>query len=108
MISCPSCGEDDDLRGAREDGIIAVVCGACGHRWERHLDPRCPTCGGTDLLAVSKAIVEKARGTQLSVVATTEAHLCRACDRDLVAELEHRPGGRLVMPDELPTVSRDD
>lgn len=108
MISCPACSEEDDLRGERDGERITVTCGACDHRWERDLRARCPTCGGDDLLAVSNAVVEKSRGTQLSVVATTDAHLCRQCDAETIASLQAQPGGRLLMPEELPTESDRD
>jgi len=103
VISCPKCGEDDRLSGRRVDGVITVTCGACGHTWERSTAPACPTCGGADLLAVEKAVVERSRGTQRSVVGTVPGYLCRACDADGIDRLAEHPGNRLVMPDELPT-----
>jgi hypothetical protein len=53
--------------------------------------------------AVPLAIVEKGRGTQLSVVGTRIVHLCSCCD---VAALDryHRNRPNPLMPDELPTV----
>lgn len=108
MIECPECGETDDLRGERQDDVIGVTCGACGHAWTRDLNPRCPTCGGDDLLPITRAVVERSRGTQLSVTATANDHLCRSCDAEAVAVLAARPGsGRLVMPGDLPTSSGD-
>jgi hypothetical protein len=59
---------------------------------------RCPTCGGEDLLDRPKAVVERSRGTQLSVVGYTTVFLCRACDAATLAQ------SGAVMPGELPTV----
>lgn len=102
-LSCPGCGEVDDLAGVRHEGRITVTCGACGSSWERDLSPRCPECGGDDLQDVPLAIVEKARGTQLSVVGTRTVHLCSVCDADdLVRYHRNRPNP--LMPDELPTI----
>lgn len=101
-IVCPSCGETEDLRGSRGEGAIAMSCDRCGHRWERNLAPTCPTCGGTDMRTVPLAILEKGRGTQLSVVGTRPVHLCVDCDRDTLERWQrNRPNP--LMPDELPT-----
>lgn len=46
--------------------------------------------------------MERARGTQLSVVSWTTIGLCRVCDADeLVRTIEH---GGAVLPEEVPTV----
>jgi hypothetical protein len=63
---------------------------------------RCATCGGDDVVERPKALVERSRGTQLSVVGYTTAILCRVCDADdLAAALAH---GGALLPKELPTV----
>lgn len=103
MIACPKCGEDDALSGERTGDDITVTCGACGHRWDRTTRPVCPSCGGDDLLPVEKAVVERSRGTQLSVVGTVPGHLCRSCDAAAIEKLAAQLGNRLVMPDEKPT-----
>ena len=102
-ISCPACGESDDLSGKRDtSGAIAMTCERCHHRWTRDPAPRCPSCGSTDLRTVPLAIVEKSRGTQLSVVGTRPIHLCGACDRDALDRWQrNRPNP--LMPLELPT-----
>lgn len=51
-----------------------------------------------------QAIVEKSRGTQLSVVGTKIVHLCRACD-EAVLERYNRNRPNPLMPSELPTVN---
>lgn len=36
MIDCPSCGEDEELRGvALDDGRRQITCERCGHSWTR-------------------------------------------------------------------------
>lgn len=105
-ISCPICGERDDLSGRREDGVIAITCHACGQAWTRPVAPRCPTCGGDDLQTVPLAIVEKSRGTQLSVVGIRMVQLCWSCDRTAIERWQaNRPNP--LMPDELPTEPAD-
>ncbi len=47
------------------------------------------------------AIVEKSRGTQLSVVGTRIVHLCTDCDAETLATF-HRNRPNPLMPDELP------
>lgn len=101
-IVCPACGEDTELRGERAGELIRIACEACGQRWDR--DPAtavCGRCGSEDTEAAVKAIVEKARGTQLSIVSTEVVHLCRTCDADVLAR--YRVGRSPLMPDELPT-----
>ncbi len=52
--------------------------------------------------AVPLAIVEKSRGTQLSVVGTRTIYLCETCDAETI-ERWHRNRPNPLMPDELPT-----
>lgn len=101
-IVCPYCGEPDDLAGEREGELIRITCGACDTVWDR--DPRvtCPRCGSTDTYAAPVAVIEKSRGTQLSIVSTTAEHLCWRCDRDLIDQ--QRRSGTALMPDQLPTL----
>lgn len=100
--SCPRCGELDDLTGHRHESTITVTCGACGWSWDRDPTPKCRRCGGEDLQRVPLAIVEKGRGTQLSVVGTRTVHLCSICDADAL-DRYHRNRPNPLMPDELPT-----
>jgi Zn ribbon nucleic-acid-binding protein len=44
-ITCPSCGESDDLSGERADELITVTCGVCGHAWSRSVTWACPNRG---------------------------------------------------------------
>ncbi len=102
-LSCPDCGEADDLAGIRDGDRITVTCGVCGGSWERDPSPRCGLCGGDDLQGVPLAIVEKGRGTQLSVVGTRTVHLCSMCDADAL-DRYHRNRPNPLMPQELPTI----
>ncbi len=102
-IECPVCGETDDLTGTRNDDHVTITCGNCGQTWDRPTSPVCPSCDGTDLQAVPLAIVEKSRGTQLSVVGIRIVHLCNECDADDIRRWhDNRPNP--LLPRELPTV----
>lgn len=97
------CGEENDLTGVRSDESIAITCGACGQTWQRPTEPVCPTCQGTDLQEVPHAIVEKSRGTQLSVVGIRIVPLCNRCHADDIERWQkNRPNP--LLPPELPTV----
>ena len=101
-IACPKCGETDDLSGSRRDEVIVLTCGTCGFAWDRDLAPRCGGCGGIDMQAVPLAILEKGRGTQLSVVGTRQIHLCSVCDAETL-RIYHRNRPNPLMPDDIPT-----
>ncbi len=105
-IVCPSCGERDDLEGRKTDVGIEVVCLVCGSSWTRGLAQTCSTCGSDDLQTVPLAIVERSRGTQLSVVGTRPVTLCSDCDaQTLRAYHTNRPNP--LMPKDLPTVGEE-
>ncbi len=104
-ITCPDCGEREELRGKRRETAVDMSCDACGFAWERSLLPTCVTCGSTDMQTVPLAIVEKGRGTQLSVVGTRPIDLCSACDAGTLTRY-HRNRPNPLMPDELPTVGK--
>jgi hypothetical protein len=103
-VNCPLCGEDNDLQGVRTERDITVTCGACGASWTRSLQPSCDRCGGDDLQTVPVAVVEKGRGTQLSVVGIRMIQMCWTCDIESIQKWQqNRPNP--LLPDELPTVS---
>lgn len=105
-ISCHSCGESDELLGSREDDKIDVTCRSCGYRWVRDLSMRCDRCLGDDMQTIPLAIIEKGRGTQLSVVGTRPIHLCSVCDAEVLRSYhDHRPNP--LMPTELPTIDAE-
>jgi len=102
-IACPSCGEASEIVGTTtEDGTL-LTCESCGSTWLRDPRPSCGSCGGDDLQTVPLAIVERSRGTQLSIVGTRPIRLCSVCDAGrLAAYHANRPNP--LMPDALPTV----
>ena len=100
---CPECNDTEDLAGRRTDDVIIVTCGTGGASWRRDLAPKCPTWGGADMQSAPLAIVEKGRGTQLSVVGTLIVLLCSVCDVDAL-DRYHRNRPNPLMPDELPTI----
>jgi len=100
-VECPSCGESEELSGATTEAGLEISCLACETRWIRDLDPRCDRCGGKDMEAAVKAIVEKSRGSQLSIVATQTVYLCCSCDEKVLSR--YRVGRSPLMPDQLPT-----
>jgi hypothetical protein len=85
-LVCPRCDSDDHLTGERDGEIIHITCSECAVSWDRDLQPKCPTCGNEDVRATPKAIVQKARGTQLSIMSFETVHLCPKCDADLWEE----------------------
>ncbi|HSF86534.1 MAG TPA: hypothetical protein VLG28_12880 [Acidimicrobiia bacterium] len=100
-LACPQCGEAEALQGERREGAIDMTCETCGFEWERSLAPKCPTCGGGDVETVPLAILEKSRGTQLSVVGTRPVTLCYGCDAAALTKF-HKNRPNPLMPDELP------
>lgn len=78
-VRCPQCGEAERLKGERRDGGIVVVCEACGHRWERHSD-RCPQCGSRSLVPKRIPLLQKARGTQQSIIGYRMGKECNSCN----------------------------
>ena len=100
-IVCPGCGEGEELSGRPDGELILIECGACGATWHRDPERRCPRCQAGDLYPAPVAIVEKSRGTQLSIMSTRTEYLCWSCDRDLIDD--QRRSGTALMPDELPT-----
>lgn len=105
-ISCPDCDEAENLLGSRSAESIRMRCENCGARWSRPLAKKCGICGGDDLQTVPLAIIEKSRGTQLSVVGTRPVHLCNQCDAQVLRHYnDYRPNP--LMPTNLPTVGEE-
>ncbi len=100
-IACPGCGEQERLAGRPDGELILIACEACGATWHRDPERRCPRCQAGNLYPAPVAVIEKSRGTQLSIVSTRTEYLCWRCDRDLIDD--QRRSGTALMPDELPT-----
>ena len=102
-LQCPACGETEQLIGCELGDLIEVTCEACDQQWKRDPNalPLCERCSSDDIEGAVKAIVEKSRGSQLSIVATQVVYLCRSCDEAILAS--YRVGRSPLMPDQLPT-----
>ena len=84
-IVCPACESDEHLSGTPlDDGTIELTCADCKVKWTRDPRPRCPQCGGDDLYHVPQVIMEKSRGTQMSIQGVHREFLCRECDADQI------------------------
>lgn len=102
---CANCGEEENLRGSRDGEIITVTCEECGLVWDRDLTPKCPTCGSLDVRAAFQSILEKSRGTQLSIQSMRLIYLCPSCDADRLAD--YIKSNTPLPPEELPVTPRD-
>jgi len=86
-IVCTECGVDDHLRGTRrEDDLIELHCDACDITFTRDPRPSCPKCGGFEMEAMPKVLVEKSRGTQMSIQGIQREFVCRICDESQIRE----------------------
>ena len=91
LVSCPQCGEEENLSGVAgfvvfDHDDIKVSCGSCEFSWVRtRMVPTCPTCGSTDVRRAARSIVDKSRGTQLSIQSIEIIYLCVICDADDLA-----------------------
>ena len=99
-LVCARCGEDDRLRGERREEIITISCLACGLVWDRDPTPSCKRCGSADVRPAFQSILDKARGTQLSMQSVRLVHLCPDCDADVLAD--YAKSNTPLPPDELP------
>ena len=98
-IVCPSCGTDDDVSGAPlDDGQIRLTCAGCKVEWTRDPRPRCPKCGGDDLYHRPQVILEKSRGSQMSIQGIHVEYGCHTCDP---VEVKVRGGRTTHLPDRL-------
>lgn len=91
-INCPQCGTDDNLTGTRVGEMIRLTCTACNLSWDRDTQPHCDTCGSRDMVCVPELLIERSRGTQLSIMGVQPLYLCRKCDAE---ELAKPRGGHL-------------
>jgi len=98
-IVCPTCGTDDHVSGSPlDDGQIRLTCAACKIEWTRDPRPRCPKCGGDDLYHRPQVILEKSRGSQMSIQGIHVEYGCHACDP---VEVKVRGGRTTHLPDRL-------
>ncbi len=101
LVTCPRCGESEDLVGRSLDGEITVYCESCNLTWLRDLQPRCKTCDSKEVQPAYEAVVAKSRGTQLSMQSARLVHLCEHCDAIKLAQ--YQITNSPLMPEDLPT-----
>ena len=98
-IVCPQCGTDDDLTGEPgEEGLIELTCHVCRVSWTRDPRPRCPICGGDDLYHRPQVILEKSRGSQMSIQGIHVEYGCHRCEP---LDVKVRGGADTHLPDRL-------
>ncbi|MEY9212161.1 hypothetical protein [Thermobifida halotolerans] len=92
QLTCPECGETEELTGRRTDEGIEVSCDRCGARWPRDTPYSCATCGGQDIHMRAQALTQYSRGTQLSIVGLHHVPLCAVCDAEMLERAnQHKP-----------------
>jgi len=104
LVTCPHCDEDENLDGSTVDGTITITCGECGAVWERDMTPRCVTCGNTEVREALQAILDKSRGTQLSIQSMKVVWLCPHCDPEKLRR--YLDSNVALPPDVLPVDPR--
>ncbi len=104
-LVCANCAEEENLVGERDGEVITITCQECGLVWDRDLTPKCPTCGSVDVRVAFQSILEKSRGTQLSIQSMRRIYLCPTCDSDRLAD--YIKSNTPLPPDELPVTPRD-
>ncbi|MGI9658866.1 MAG: hypothetical protein ACR2OD_08155 [Gaiellaceae bacterium] len=77
-IKCPSCGEEEELRGETRDGAIWITCQKCQTEWLRDPD-RCEACGERTIADRREPLMQKARGTQQSIIGYRIVKECWSC-----------------------------
>jgi hypothetical protein len=86
QLSCPACGEEEELTGQRGEEGIRITCDRCGTSWLRDAaQTACATCGGTDLEHRPQPTTAYSRGTQVSIVGWRQVPLCVNCDADMLS-----------------------
>lgn len=89
-FACPSCGEDEDVRGAPSEQGIVLTCQACGHQWPREELARCATCGSPDVRQTYRGVLSLGRAAVTSMTGRQEVRLCTTCDADAIARYTDR------------------
>lgn len=92
QLTCPACGEDDDLSGQRDGDAIVITCGACGASRDRDPTPRCGLCGSTELASTPKPLWTSGRGEQRTPAAQRPAYACWDCGGRDVTSAHPQPG----------------
>jgi len=83
-LVCPSCGEQESLRGSpTSGGGIEVECLCCQTRWDRG-SARCRSCGRAEAVVRPQVITRTPRGNQLAAIGYRQVPLCLRCDAEAV------------------------
>ena len=78
-IHCRACdARTPNLTGERRAGFIHHTCKLCGNQWDRYPDS-CTMCGERALAPIRVPLLQKARGTQQSIIGYTMAYRCTSC-----------------------------
>jgi hypothetical protein len=92
-VSCPSCGEEERLRGRPgEQEVVVLECEVCGVSWDRDARPRCRLCGSDDLRYAPEPLWERGRGEQRTPAGRRDAYDCYACGGRDVTSSDPQPG----------------
>lgn len=92
QLTCPNCGEDDNLSGERDADAIVITCGACAASWDRDTTLRCGLCGSTELAYTPKPLWTSGRGEQRTPAAERPAYACWSCGGRDVTSGDPVPG----------------
>ncbi|MPZ25929.1 MAG: hypothetical protein GEV12_05640 [Micromonosporaceae bacterium] len=86
QLTCPACGETDELTGRPGPDGIQITCDTCGADWLRDAAPAtCASCGETELVHRPQATTAYSRGTQVSIVGWRQLPLCVTCDAPMLS-----------------------
>jgi hypothetical protein len=88
-ITCPACNTDEHLYGTPDGDTIHITCTACELSWDRLTRPHCARCASLDMVCVPEVLVERSRGTQMSIMGIQPHYLCRVCDAEELAKPRH-------------------
>jgi hypothetical protein len=98
-VSCPTCGEDEELRGrSAHDADVGrerreLTCERCGTTWDRDVVPTCGLCGSVDVQGIpTSTLQEKGRGDQWAPSGVRLAYYCWACRGADVTSSNPLPG----------------
>lgn len=93
LVSCPHCGEDEQLSGLRRRETILLTCDACGTTWDRDTRLVCSLCGSEDIEGIPTSTLQEAgRGEQRTPSGIRLVHYCWSCQANDVRSSTPQPG----------------
>ncbi len=79
-VACPTCGEDEALRGESSQDAILLRCERCGERWDRDTRPVCRVCGADDIEGIpTSTLQESGRAGVRTPSGVRLVYYCWAC-----------------------------